>query len=152
MKVIDDVVYEFQGKTITIDDSGIDIGANPSEDAEAGAEEAVDSTVQRVINIVHSHKLAETGYDKKSFLGWLKNYLKKVKEVLEKENPDRVQPFMTKAQEFVKSKLLPNFNDLTFYTGESMDPEAAMMFAFYEGESTDPSFWVFKDGLKETKF
>jgi len=149
IKEIDDVIFEIQAKTILVDDSGIDIGANPS--AEGGEDEPVDESVRRVVNIVHNHQLSETSYDKSSFMMWLKNYLKKVKDLLTQEKPDRVDPFMKGMQKFVKEQLLPKFNDLQFWTGASLDPEAAMAFSFYEGESTDPTFWFIKDGLKEVK-
>ena len=36
---------------------------------------------------------------------------------------DEVKAFETGAQKFVKEKLLPNFKDWEFYTGESMNPD-----------------------------
>ena len=48
----------------------IDIGANPS--AEEG-DEGIDDTKQTVIDIVHSFRLNETSFDKKSYLGHLKS-------------------------------------------------------------------------------
>jgi len=54
-----------------------DIGANPSaEDAEEGLEEGQ----QQVIDVVHSFRLQETSFDKKSYLGHLKGafYLRAV--------------------------------------------------------------------------
>ena len=74
MKVVDDVVYEFQAKTITIDDSGIRLRRTPTR---RGADEGVADEAQRVINIVHSHRLQQTSYDKKSFMPYIKNYMKR---------------------------------------------------------------------------
>lgn len=47
-----------------------DIGANPS--AEDGGGDDVDENSQTVIDVVHSFRLNETQFDKKSYLGHLK--------------------------------------------------------------------------------
>jgi hypothetical protein len=39
------------------------------------------------------------------------------------KSEDEVKAFEKGAQAYVKEKLLPNFKDFEFYTGESMDPE-----------------------------
>ena len=52
--------------------SSSDIGANPSaEEGEEGAEDQV----QQVIDVVHSFRLNETSFDKKSYLTHLKGLL-----------------------------------------------------------------------------
>lgn len=149
-KEIDDTVIEIGAKTIMIDDSGVNIGGNPS--AEGGDEdEGVQDEVQRVINVVHSHQLVQTGHTKKSFLGYFKAYLKKVCDYLAKHNPDRVEVFKKNIQKFATEKILNQFDEFTFYTGASMDPEGALALSFYPPEAVDPVFWFFKDGLKAEK-
>jgi len=46
-----------------------DIGANPSAEE---ADEGVEENSQQVIDVVHSFRLQETSFDKKSYLGHLK--------------------------------------------------------------------------------
>lgn len=76
MKLIDDVIYEVYGKTITRkDDIRLD-GANPSAEE---ADEGTDANVESGVDIVLNHRLAETYAfgDKKSFTLYLKDYMKK---------------------------------------------------------------------------
>ena len=49
-----------------------DIGANPSAEE---ADEGLEDTSQMVIDIVHSFRLNETSFDKKSYLSHLKSTL-----------------------------------------------------------------------------
>mgnify|MGYP002790718770 CR=1 FL=1 len=78
IKLVNDLYYEVEGKTITektdIDDALI--GGNKA--TEAGEEdEGVDPSSITGINIVLSHKLVETGFQKKEFQIWLKEYMKR---------------------------------------------------------------------------
>lgn len=52
-------------------------------------------------------------------------YMKAVKQGLQEagKGDDVVKEFETGAQKYVKEKLLPNFKDFEFYTGESMNPD-----------------------------
>lgn len=76
-------------------------------------------------NIVHSFRLQPTTFDKKSYLAYLKGYMKSVKNKLQEKGADaeKITKFEKGAQAYVKEKLLPNFKDFEFYTGESMDPD-----------------------------
>ena len=85
-------------------------GANPS--AEEGGED-LDDSATTVNNVVHSFRLQSTAFDKKSFLTYLKGYMKTVKEKLQETNPDRVAEFEKGAQGFAK-KLVANFKDYEF--------------------------------------
>ena len=58
---------------------------------------------------------------------------------------------MAGSQAFVKEVLLKNFKDLSFYSGESYDTEAGLIYGFYHGEDVAPTFYYFKDGLDEEK-
>lgn len=73
-----------------------------------------------VNNIEDGFNLTQTTYTKKSFTAWLKKYMAFVKSHLEKNDPDRVKPFMDSAQKFVVSKVLKNFSDFDFYVTESV--------------------------------
>jgi hypothetical protein len=52
-------------------------------------------------------------------------YMKSVKAKLQEKGKDAdvITAFEKGAQAYVKEKLLPNFKDFEFYTGESMDPD-----------------------------
>lgn len=118
-KEVDDIIYEVNAANVVIQEGDVDIGANPSAEEQ---QEALDNGGQQVINIVHSFRLQPTSFDKKSYLTYLKGYMKAVKQVLEKENPDRVAAFEKKASEFAK-KVVGNFKDYDFFTGESGNPD-----------------------------
>eukprot|EP00891_Asterochloris_glomerata_P000902 jgi/Astpho2/902/Aster-x0975 len=133
--------YEWQ----TIGDVDVDIGANPSaEDAEEGQ----DSSARKVIDIIESFRLVEqSGYDKKTFMGYIKPWLDKVLKQLPE---DQQAEFKTKAQPAIKF-LVGKIKDLQFFTGESMDPEATMAYAYYAEGASTPTFLFPKYALKEQK-
>ena len=121
LKEIDGAVYEADCKKITIGAENVDIGANPSAEE---ADEGVEDSSQTVIDVVHSFRLSETSFDKKSYLSHLKGYMKKVKDTM-KENgagDDAVKEFETGASAYAK-KIVGNFKDYEFLIGESMDPD-----------------------------
>lgn len=101
----------------------VDTGANAS--AEGGDDDAVDDAAVQVNNIVSSFRLQSTSFDKKGYLAYLKGYMKAVKTKLQEKgaDADKITAFEKGAQAYVKEKLLPNFKDFEFYTGESMDPD-----------------------------
>ena len=72
---VDDIVYEVDGAMITVQDGDVDIGGNPSAEEQ---QEALDNGAQQVINLVHSFRLQATSFDKKSYLTYLKGYMKTV--------------------------------------------------------------------------
>jgi len=125
----------------------VDIGGNPS--AEEG-EEALEEGASQVNNIVHSFRLQTTSFDKKSYLTYLKAYMKAVKAKLAETNPDRVEAFEKGAQGYAK-KIVANFKDFEFYTGESMNPDGMVALLNYRADGVTPYFTFWKDGLKEVK-
>ena len=122
-------------------------GANPSAEE---AEEGVEDGVETVNNVIYSMRLQPTSFDKKSYLGYLKGYMKKVKAHLSEKNPERVEAFEKAAQNYAK-KIVANFKDFEFYTGDKMDPEAMVVLLNYREDGTTPYLVFFKDGLKEVK-
>ena len=131
---------------VTVNDNvAIDIGANPSEEEE-GEEYAAGS--RTVNNIVEAFRLQETSFDKKSYMVYIKDYMKKVTKYLESKKADRVAPFQKAAQAYVK-KVLGNFDDYSFYTGASMDPEGMVVLCQWRDDK--PFMLYFKDGLEEMK-
>ncbi len=88
-KVVDDIVYEVDGKLISVKEGDVDIGdcpflrrwpfddlsCNPSPGANPSAEEqeeSLESNEEKIINIIHSNRLSKTTFDKKSYLSYLK--------------------------------------------------------------------------------
>jgi len=131
---------------VTVDAGGYEIGPNPSEDTETGADDQPD-IVKRVINIVEIHQLQEVFFDKVTFISWLRKYIKRVVGYLEKKDPERASVFESAIQEFARVRILPNFDELSFWSGASMDPNAGVVFSFCAEDSLDPTFWFLKDGL-----
>jgi Translationally controlled tumour protein len=95
-------------------------------------------------------RLQPTSFDKKTYLTYLKGYMKKVKAHLAEKDPDRVEAFEKAAQNYAK-KIIANFKDWEFYTGDGMDPEAMVVLLNYREDGTTPYLVFFKDGLKEEK-
>jgi len=142
---------EVETKAVTRSKVGnFDIGANPSE--EEGGDEGADGDNDTITinNLVDAHKLVVTSYDKKAYLGHIKVYLKRIATKLETEGKD-VKAFQAAAQEFVK-KVIANFDDYEFYTGETMDPEAMVVLKVYKEDGIIPYFLFWKAGVKEEKY
>ena len=155
IKLVDDVYYEVEGKNITeshdIDD--LLIGGNKAPEGSEVAEDdgGVASSGTTGINVVLTHKLVETPFDKASFKDWLKTYSKKLKEHLQEHAPNRVQPFqagMTK----VAKEILSKFDEYRFYLGENMNIDGLVVLQYYREDGLTPVFIYFKDGLKEEKY
>ncbi|SAM06270.1 hypothetical protein [Absidia glauca] len=147
IKEVDDIAYEVDCAMVTIAEGDVDIGANPSAE---GGDEDVESTSQTVNNIIYSFRLTETSFDKKSYMAYIKGYMKAIKNKLQETNPERVPIFEAKATTLIK-KILGNFKDYEFYTGESMDPDGMVALLNYREDGVTPYFTFFKDGLKVEK-
>ncbi|KAJ7129619.1 Mss4-like protein [Mycena epipterygia] len=143
VKLVDDIVYEVDCSMITVKPGDVDIGANPSSEEQ---EEALEEGATQVNNVVFSFRLQSTTFDKKSFLGYLKGYMKAVKGKIE---PDRVEAFEKGAAAFAK-KIVGNFKDYEFYTGENMNPDGMVALLNYR-DGVTPYFTFWKDGLKVVK-
>jgi len=154
IKLVDEVMYEVYGKLVQRKAGEVILdGANPSAegaDGDEGAEDGIESGVDIVLN----HRLVETSFgDKKSYTVYLKDYMKKVVDRLQTSAPDQVDVFKTNINKAMKD-ILGRFNDLQFFTGESMDCDgmiALMEYREIDGESV-PILMCFKHGLEEEKF
>jgi len=147
IKEVDDIVYEVDCALIVVKEGDVDIGANPSAEE---VQEALEDGASQVNNIVHSFRLQPTSFDKKAYLTYLKGYMKAVKAKLQETKPERVEAFEKGAANFAK-KIVANFKDYEFYTGESMDVEGMIALLNYRPDGTTPYFTFWKDGLKEQK-
>merc|ERR1711976_233659 len=128
--LVDEVLYRVVGKqeTIAAEDYDAAIGANPSaEEASEGLEDAA----QSVINVVHGNRLVETGFDKKGYMVHIKDYMKKVKEDLTANNPDRLKVFQDNVQTAVK-KIIGEFKEYQFFQGESMNADGMVVLMKWE--------------------
>lgn len=141
------MVYEVDASMIVVQEGEVDIGGNPSAEEQA---EALENGAEQVIDIVHSFRLQSTSFDKKSYLTYLKSYMKSIKTKLQESNPERVPIFEKKAAEFAK-KIVTNFKDYEFFTGESMDPDGMVALLNYREDGVTPFLIFWKDGLNETK-
>jgi len=151
MKEVDDIVYEVESKMITVEEGNYNTGANASEDPEGEKEDdGTDSSARTVNNVIDAHRLQTTSFDKKSYMTYIKGYMKVVLEKLKTQNPSRVDAFQKNVQPFIKN-ILAKFDDYEFYTGESMEPEAMVVLKFYKEDGLIPYFYFFKDGLIEEK-
>lgn len=152
IKLVDEVMYEVTGKLISrsLGDVQID-GANPSAEE---ADEGTDAITESGVDVILNHRLCETGFnDKKSFTLYLKDYMKKLVDILQKEQPDQVEVFKTNTNKVMK-EIISRFKELQFFTGESMDCDGMIAMVEYreiDGNSV-PILMFFKHGLLEEKF
>ncbi|KAI9504061.1 hypothetical protein GGI25_001386 [Coemansia spiralis] len=139
---------EVDCKMVVVKEGDVDIGANPSAEE---AEEGVDNTENTVNNVVHAGRLQQTQFDKKTYMTYIKGYMKALAEKLAETDPERVEPFKKEASELVK-KVLGDFKNYEFYTGENMDPDGMVALLNYREDGITPYFTFFKDGLKAQKY
>jgi hypothetical protein len=145
---VDDIAYEVDCKMITVSAGGdVDIGANASAEEQ---QEELEDGAQQVNDVVYSMRLQSTEFDKKSYMTYIKGYMKEIKKRLQETDPERATVFEQNAPAFVK-KLLGNFKDYEFYVGENMDPEGAVGLLNYREDGMTPFLTFFKDGLKIEK-
>jgi len=150
IKIIDDVILEIECKMITCKPGAIDdalLGGNAS--AEGGGDDCDEETITAP-NLVLAHRLQSTGFDKKGWTVYIKDYMKRTLKYLEENNPDRAPKFKAGAQGAVK-KILGNFKDWEMYTGENMDPEGSLGYLNYREDGITPYVWFFLDGLDAEK-
>ncbi|KAK2003608.1 translationally controlled tumor-associated [Colletotrichum falcatum] len=150
LKDVDGIVFEADCAMITEGAVHVDTGANASAEE---ADEGVEDAEVKVNNIVHSFRLQSTQFDKKGYLAYLKGYMKAVKAALQEKGApaEKITAFEKGAQTYVKEKLLPNFKDFEFYTGESMNPDGMVVLLNYREDGVTPYIIVWQHGLTEMK-
>jgi len=152
MSLVSDCLYEVVGKFETRTDGEVVLeGANASAEE---ADEGTDANTVSGVDIVLNHRLTETGFGtKKDFTTYLKDYMKRVVKYLTENGREGEVDAFKKNITGVMTKLLANFKELQFYTGESMDPDAMICMCEYKevnGEER-PVLMFFKHGLEEEK-
>ncbi|XP_069745743.1 translationally-controlled tumor protein homolog isoform X2 [Narcine bancroftii] len=143
------ITYEVEGKLICRTEGAIDdslIGGNASQ--ECPVEYSENHTVSGV-DIVLNHHLKELTFSKDNYMIYIKQYLKRLKERVLKENPEGLEDFTSNAKTTVLN-ILKKFGDYQFYSGESMNYEGAIGLLDYRNDET-PYMIFFKDGLEIEK-
>jgi len=149
-EICDGAIYKVKGKLTTettdIDDSAI--GGNAS--AEGPGDEGGDACVVSGINICIANRLVQSGFEKKSYKVYIKDYMKAILETLP---DDEKKCFQKGCSTFVKT-ILEDFKNFEFWQGEAMNAEA--MFPLVRWEEDDsgnehPYVYYFKHGLEEEK-
>jgi len=146
LKEVDGIVYEIDCKSITVKKGAdVDIGANAS--AEEPQDDDVEDGSEQVIDLVYSQRLSATTFDKKGYLTYLKGYMKALKAKLP---AGEVEAFEKGAGAYAK-KIVANFKDYEFYTGESMNPDGMIALLNYREDGVTPFFTFWKHGVSEMK-
>ncbi|CAH8260740.1 unnamed protein product [Arabidopsis lyrata] len=102
------ILWEVEGKWVTLGAVDVNIGANPSAE-EGGEDEGVDDSAQKVVDIVDTFRLQEQPtYDKKGFVAYIKKYIKSLTPKLNEEQ----QESFKKGIEGATKYLLPKLKDL----------------------------------------
>ncbi|KAI6763236.1 hypothetical protein HG531_013133 [Fusarium graminearum] len=138
IKEVDNVIFEVDCGGIILDSVAVDDG---------------DYEPCEVNDVAYCFRLQPTRYDKKNYVSSLRSYLRTVKRRLLEigKDPEYVANFEKSAQDFLKTKLLPNFDDWEFFTGESMDSDGMVAIMGYREDGTTPYFMFWKDGLEEMR-
>lgn len=78
--------------------------------------------------------------------------MKAVKKGMQEKGADEaaVKDFETKASGYAK-KIIANFKDYEFFTGESMNPDGMIVLLNYREDGVTPYVTVWKHGLDEMK-
>eukprot|EP00002_Diphylleia_rotans_P038834 TRINITY_DN8877_c0_g1_i3.p1 TRINITY_DN8877_c0_g1~~TRINITY_DN8877_c0_g1_i3.p1 ORF type:complete len:171 (+),score=49.33 TRINITY_DN8877_c0_g1_i3:57-569(+) len=140
-KLIHGAIWEVEGKVVTVSSQSADAQRNADE-----VDDSLDETVRIVINVVESQNLMETSIEKQAYIQYIKAYMKRIKAVLEEQDPDQADEFMRGGQEHVK-EVLARFDDFQFFYGPSMNPEGHVALMFYKEDGITPYFYFWKDGL-----
>jgi len=152
--LFDGAIYRVKGKLTTettdIDDSAI--GGNAS--AEGGGDEGGDASSVSGVNIVIANRLVQTSMNKKSYMAYIKEYMKTIKDKLQEDSPDELDSFQKGCSAFVKD-MMKDFKEWEFFNGESMNAEgmcALLKWETLEGDSEEaPYMYFFKHGLDAEK-
>lgn len=113
--------------------------------------------VEKVLNVVKSANLQQVTLDKKQFMAYIKEYLKKIVPIIEKTDAEKVAKFKEQITIFTKN-MVKNFDELEFYCGKNSYDEdedkikGAIIISMWEDESASaPVFYYINDGLKAVK-
>ena len=156
IKLVDDCLYEVTGKHEVRTEGEVQLeGANASAEE---ADEGTDTNSVSGVDVVLNHRLVETGFgSKKDYTVYLKDYMKRVVEYLEKNDRAAEVDGFKKNINGVMKELIGKFKDLQFFTGESMEADAMILILDYKevetknGKEERPVLMAFKHGLEIEK-
>uniref|UniRef100_A0A914EAF2 Translationally-controlled tumor protein homolog n=1 Tax=Acrobeloides nanus TaxID=290746 RepID=A0A914EAF2_9BILA len=162
MKLVDGLIWEFKGRQVVRKEGEIVLaGANASQEGE-DMDEGTEEHVERGIDFVLNHRLQEMNVyeDKKMFQGYIKDFMKKIIEHMQKNGKpeDEVNDFKKKIQAWVMSLLKPDrFKKLAFFIGEKMaegqgEGQVAIVEYRDEDEGEVPYLMLVKEALHEEKY
>ncbi|KAG0261642.1 hypothetical protein BG011_000816 [Mortierella polycephala] len=140
--------YEIECSMIQVKE-GVDVDTGANASAEEVTED-LEHGVSVVNNVVYSFRLHSTSFDKKGYLTYIKGYLKQLKAEKSFASEEETKAYEAEMTAEVK-KIIANFKDYEFYTGESMDPEGTIMLLNFREDGTTPYFTVFKHAVKSMK-
>merc|ERR1712018_135449 len=123
------------------DEDNFDIGANAS--AEDGAE-ATDTVAASGLDCALASKLVKTEMSKVGYKGAIKEYMKALKENLEKQKPEVVDKFVSNAKKVVGTVIgNKKFSDYEFYTGSSMDPNGMIVICVWRNQKAETKYHAY---------
>ena len=146
-----DGLFEVQSSMKTKGGETVDIGCGNSF---GGGEEEVDSSVERVNDIIDSFCYTEVPFSSKSELKeYLKDYVRSVRAKLKERGTPQpeIKEFMAQAPGMVKF-LLGKFADMQTFASESMSGEGGMIFGYYKDGAHCPTFVYISKALDAEKF
>ncbi|XP_071799070.1 translationally-controlled tumor protein homolog [Asterias amurensis] len=156
--LVDDVVYEVEGKIITVKDdmSNVNIGANESQEE---ASEGLEEGMKRGVNVVIYSRLEElTDYAKytvEQYMKYMKSYMKTLALPEDAEEKAALQKKISGYLNKALGKKWKNLEKFDQFYGEGAgnDPEKLPMVVLlnYREEDDTPYLVYFKHGLIEEK-
>ncbi|EDR23333.1 hypothetical protein, conserved [Entamoeba dispar SAW760] len=149
---VEGCMYVVKAKFVVKKEEDFGIACNADEDAEEGAAgEAGEANAEKVIDVVDNAHLVEQAFTKTEYMAHIKGYMKKMADYLQQNHPEKLDQFKVDATAFVK-KVIGAFKDCSFYSGESCDTDNGMVAVAMYHDGVNPTFYFFKDGLKENKY
>ncbi|KAK5584915.1 hypothetical protein RB653_006533 [Dictyostelium firmibasis] len=140
----------FGGMISTMADNGSVTLSSNLEDEFENVEAA--GTFQ-INNLVEQLRLVETSFDKKSYLTYMKLYIKDLINHIKQQQPniltEKIELIQKGIQSFVKTMMDgENFKKYSFFTGSSMDANGLVATMYYKDDDpTTPTFVFIKYGL-----
>jgi len=150
-KEVGGIAYEIDCKMIQ-NRKGVDVDIGANASTEEAAEE-LEEGVEIVNNVVDAFQLSGTSFDKKSYMTYIKGYVKNLKKALEAKgaSSEEITAFEKGAPVFLKETILAKFKDFEFYTGSSMNPDGMVALLNYREDGITPYLTFWKHGLREEK-
>merc|ERR1711915_931807 len=144
---LEGLFYEVPVKMVNkVSENNFDIGASPSEEEQ----ETFDENVEKVFDVVHDFGLQQLDYDKKTFGMEIKDYMKGLVQVLEKEQDEES---VAKFKDMAKTsfaKIVKNFDDYVIYT-EDLERDIGKRLLIpmkYNEDGMSGTLFYTKDGLR----